>query len=242
MYAIPFKTFHHILIQLNGLIQNFPSVPSTLKKIYKSMLTGSIRLAGAETLTVYTEQTDVTATAGQGWCWHGFRVLLPTAVLHLMDGQDAGRNQLKKTLPNSYCLWVSTDLRWGGSRAPLLLNPSLPLWDPPVNCDGPLISLYNGLSTLFYTTQLSSKMETEGDILLFVSTLAPCDCHTHPFTVFLGHKLEDTQIPRSQLWPQIAHLTSLNPEFYHPFPHFMWPVPFLTNQDLATMHIINYMI
>ena len=69
-----------------------------------------------------------------------------------------------------------------------------------------------------------------------------CDCHTHPFTVFLGHKLEDTQIPRSQLWPRIAHLTSLNPEFYCPFPHFTWPVPFLTNQDLPqyTLYTIWY--
>lgn len=54
----------------------------------------------------------------------------------------------------------SRDLRWGGSGAPLWLNPSLPLWDPPVNWDGALISLYKGLSTLFNTMQISSKMET----------------------------------------------------------------------------------
>lgn len=147
-----------------------------------------------------------------------FRILPPTAGLHRMDGKDAERNQLKKTSPNSHCLWVSSDLRWGGSRAPLLLNPSLPLWDPSVSWDGALISLSKGLSTLFYTMPLSSKMETAGGILSLVSTLALCDCHTHPFTVFLGHKFEDTQIPRSRLWSPISHFTSLNPEFCHTFP------------------------
>lgn len=193
------------------------------------MLTGSIRLARAETLTVYSEQTDITATAGQG-------AELPHTSAYSWSSSYGWQGCWEKPVEENLTkLPLSVSEQW--LEVGRVTRSSVVESQPTVmrsisqlrRCIDFFVErtfhsvLYNAA---FFQNGNSRRHSVVGQYPCSV-WLPHTSLHSLSWPQIWGHT--DPEIPT--LIPNIS-LYFFEPQILPYLPRFMWPVLFPTNQDL----------